>query len=271
MLTFIVPVRHPANARDWNQSMRLLTQTLCSIARQQHPAWRAVVVANHEADLPVLPAGVEVERVDFPANPLHQRGSADIETFYDAFRLDKGRRVLAGMLRDPRGGHYMIVDDDDMVSDRLAGYVAERPDEYGWVLRRGYLWEEGRRYVYLHPRFSRVCGTSHIVRADLYRLPERLAAADEDYVRRMLGSHKAIEGELAKAGTPLAPLPFPAAVYRIGHPGAHSQSGGLFRTTFFTDSGRKSLAGLMRAVCRLRPLSARLADEFFPAPMQRLE
>lgn len=65
--------------------------------------------------------------------------------------------------------------------------------------------------MYLHPDFSRFCGTSHIVRADLYAVPERFEEASESFVKRMLGSHVFIEEHLRASGSPLAPLPFPGA------------------------------------------------------------
>jgi hypothetical protein len=263
MLTFVVPIRHPANATNWSESMRRLQQTLRSVAAQRHPAWRAVVVANDGADLPPLPDGVGVVRVGFAPNPRHDRRSADQETVYDAFRLDKGRRVLAGMLRAPGATHFMILDDDDLVSERLAGFVAAHADANGWFLQEGYVWEDGGRVVYRHPRFSRLCGSSHIVRADLYRLPSRMEEADEGWIKRTLGSHRFIHEDLERAGTPLAPLPFPGAVYRIGHSGAHSQSGGLLRTFLLTRDLLASPRALLATAARLRPLTRTLRDEFF--------
>ena len=65
------------------------------------------------------------------------------------------------------------------------------------------------------------------MRTDLYQAPKSAEAAGDDYLRTMLGSHIMIEGILRARGTPLAPLPFPAAIYRVGHSGAHSASGGL--------------------------------------------
>ena len=94
----------------------------------------------------------------------------------------------------------------------------------GWVLRSGYIWTEGGRLLFLHPKFSKHSGTSHIVRSDLYRLPESAETADGDYLRTMLGSHMKIEKLLAARGTPLAELPFPGAIYRVGHAGSHSHS-----------------------------------------------
>jgi hypothetical protein len=108
--------------------------TIRSIAAQDDKRWHAVIVANHGADLPELPEGFDVCRVDFPPNQIHQQGDASKEDFYNAFRIDKGRRVLAGMLHARDCGHFMIVDDDDFVSRRLTGLAASEPGANGLVL-----------------------------------------------------------------------------------------------------------------------------------------
>ncbi len=121
-ITFIIPIRHQLNAKNWSELRANLTQTVKSIANQDFDGWRAIIVANHGADLPPLPPGFTVERVDFPPNRLHEQGNADKQSFYDAFRIDKGRRVLAGMLRAKPSDYFMIVDDDDFVSNRLSRF-----------------------------------------------------------------------------------------------------------------------------------------------------
>jgi len=75
--------------------MEYLRQTARSIAMQTSALWQAVVIASQEASLPALPPGVDVVRVDYPPNPLYVRGNREKEPFYEAVRLDKGRRVLA--------------------------------------------------------------------------------------------------------------------------------------------------------------------------------
>jgi hypothetical protein len=263
VLTFVVAVRHPRNSPDWPREMEYLRQTVRSLARQKSTEWRAIVVANREADLPPLPRGVEVVRVDHPPNPLYVRGSQDKESFYEAVRLDKGRRLLAGLMHAERRGHFMTVDDDDLVSDRLAEFVAANPDACGWFVSEGYFWSDGGRIVYRTSQFSKWCGSSLIVRADLYGLPAREADASETYVKRMLGSHIFIADDLARAGTPLTPLPFPGAIYRIGHRGAHSQSSRLLAMVFLKKQVLSDPHALVDNVLRLRPLTRAVRDEFF--------
>jgi hypothetical protein len=264
LLTFIIPIRHQANAKNWAALKANLVQTLRSIAGQSDPRWRGVIVANHGADLPPLPAGFSVIHVDFPPNALHEKGSAPLEQIYQAFRMDKGRRVLAGLIAAGPQGHVMVVDDDDFVSNRLVSFVAQNASSNGWFLRQGYVWSPNDSLVYRDQDFSHICGTSHIIRADLYAIPARIEDAPTDYIQRMLGSHVQIAPALAASGHPLEPLPFAGAIYRIGHPGAHSKSWGLI--------GKCLLPGLMRGpvefarrLSRLTRLSPGLRAEFFGA------
>jgi len=262
-LTFIIPVRHQANAKNWAQLKGNLSQTLRSLSQQTNPNWKAIIVANYGADLPELPPRVEVAWVDFAPNPLHEKGVVDQETFYDAFRIDKGRRVLSGMLQAGKTRYFMIVDDDDFVSRKMTQFVIDNDDANGWYVDDGYIWQESSSYLYRYSGFSKLCGTSHVIRSDLYQLPKTFEEASEEYIKRMLGSHIFIDKFLREAGTPLSPLPFAGAVYRVGHPGAHSKSKGVFTQYFMHKWLLWSPGELARRLIRLKYLSQGLRTDFF--------
>jgi hypothetical protein len=263
ILTFIIPVRHQDNAPSWQNVKRHLSDTILSISRQQGDGWKAIIVANQGAELPDIPKGFEVTRVDFPPNKLYTQGNAEQEDFYDAFRIDKGRRVLAAMLQAGEIGHVMIVDDDDFISRRLTSFVRANPEANGWYIRDGYIWSDGGRLLYRSADFFRLCGTSHIVRADLYQIPPSLEAADETYIRRMLGSHRFICDYLDAAGTPLAPLPFIGAVYRTGHAESYIGSSTILKQYFLRKDLLKTPRELARRALRLKLKNRRIEQEFF--------
>lgn len=262
-LTFVVPVRHPANSRDWGQQLENLRQTIASIAAQDHPGWRAVIVANTGVDLSPLPAGFEVERVEFSPNPMHDRKDLPQAAIFDAFRLDKGRRALAGALRARQSRYLMIMDDDDFVSRKLTGFVAAHDGGNGWAFKDGYVWGDGGRWILRNPAFSDLCGTSHIVRTDLYRLPASLADAEIDYVKHMLGSHRFIAARLKAAGAPLSPLPFRGAVYRVGHSGAHSGSRNILSQFVLNRRALRRPWESLLNLTRVGLMTQALRDEFF--------
>ena len=262
IITFIIPVRHQENAKNWQLLKKNLTQTIHSISQQDGDAWKAVIVANYGADLPALPTRFEIKWVDFHPNPMHDQGQGDRESFHEAFRIDKGRRVLAGMLHASEMGHVMVVDDDDFVSRKILPFVSRHSERNGWYIRDGYVWGEDDHFVYKRNDFSTICGTSHIIRADLYQLPDTIDSATDQYIRSMLGSHLFIHQHLDASGTPLEALPFPGAVYRVGHAGAHSQSSGVLREYFYKKSLLKRPDKFCQHVLRLRPLTAALRSEF---------
>lgn len=263
LVTFVIPVRHQDNARDWSLVKANLSQTMASISNQTHHDWRGIIVANHGADLPDLPQGIDVERVAFPPNEMHERGGGCIEDFRDAFRADKGRRVLQGMLGAPDSGFFMIVDDDDFVSARIVQFVAEQPDANGWMIDRGYLWDDGGKLLLGHDDFNHVCGTSLIIRSDLYGLPDRFEHASLDWIKSMLGSHHRIADILAARGTPLAKLPFRGAVYRVAHSGSHSRTPSLLASYFMSWRALKRPRRMFRYARKLRVVGNIEKREFF--------
>lgn len=266
LLTFIIPVRHPENAKNWGLLKAKLVQTIASIAAQSHPDWRAIIVANHGADIPPLPESFSVTRVNFPPNNMHDRGNASEADFLDAFRIDKGRRVLAGMLEARDSRFFMIVDDDDFVSARLAEFVAGHDQENGWVINDGYVWDDGGSLLFATDAFNNVCGTSLIIRSDLYGLPASLEAADPEWIKTMLGSHKRVLLALEQQKTPLRPLPFKGAIYRVGQSGSHSGVGSFLRTYFFSRRTMVRPWLFFGNLLKLRFISKEITDEFFGAP-----
>jgi len=265
-IAFIIPIRHPKNARNWALQKHFLIQTVNAIAAQDQAGWTAVVVANAGSDLPDLPANVHVKWVDFPPNQFHERGQTSEDTFKDAFRFDKGRRVLAGLLETVGYEYVMVVDDDDLVSNRLAGMVAARSGEAGWYFEKGYAWDDGGNVVYLLSDFSRICGSSHIVRREFLEVPEKFEHATPDYIKTVLGSHMSYAGQLAKFDRIMKPLPFPGAVYRVNHQGSHSQTPSVLRRFVFNRTTLANPAMLISRISNLRPVSRNIRAEFTLVP-----
>lgn len=267
LVTFIIPVRHQDNARDWSLLKANLVQTVASIANQTNGAWRGVIVANEGADLPELPERFAVEWVTFPPNDMHERGPGAKEDFYEAFRIDKGRRVLKGMLRARDSRFFMIVDDDDFVSARIVEHVAENRDANGWTIDRGYVWDDGGRLLLGYDDFNHLCGTSLIVRSDLYGLPDAFEQASPEWIKSMLGSHIRIADILAERGTPLATLPFRGAVYRVAHKGSHSKTPSLLVKYFLNWAALKRPRQWLRNAGKLRLVGEAAKREFFGTPL----
>jgi hypothetical protein len=263
LLTFLIPVRHPANARDWSRLKANLAQTVKSIAAQTNDDWQGLIVANEGSDLPPLPERFSVEWVRFLPNDLHDKGRSSRDDYLDAFRLDKGRRVLKGMLRAQDSRYFMIVDDDDFVNFRITRFVAEHAGENGWYVDRGYVWNDGGRFLLKHDHFNGVCGTSLIIRSDNYGFPKKFEDASPDFIKLMLGGHLGVPRLMADYGKPLAPLPFRGAIYRVGQVGSHSQTPSILRKYFLNRESIRHPRELLRKLMGLRVMGDTVKQEFF--------
>ncbi len=259
-LIFVIPVQHQDAIPDVALQKRYLAQTLTSIAAQTVPDWECVIVANTGADLPDLPPGCRVRFVDLPRAHLPDRATR-LEAYYDAIRNDKGQRIYAGMHDAAPESHIMAVDSDDFVNRRLAELVLANRGTPGWNLEQGYVWSGGS-WCYLQPDFHQMCGTSHIIRRDLYGVLERAGQIDIDAVKRRLGSHIFIHHDLAAAGQPLPPLPFPGAVYRIGNSQSASGTGKLFGAMTPPRRFVRHPLSSARRLLRYRRVTTTLRNEF---------
>jgi hypothetical protein len=116
--------------------------------------------------------------------------------------------------------------------------------------------------------YSGYCGSSLIVRGDLYNLPDRIEDASEDYIKEWLGGHVRIKQLLRAAGHPLAPLPFDGGIYRVGHRNSHSNSGSLWRYFFLNPKYVVRPKRLWQNIKGLRKVPRAMKVEFFGTSAQ---
>jgi hypothetical protein len=225
VLGLVTSLPHPANCASYRARSELLVGTLRSVLRQRDPDIHVVVVANEppECDLPADDR-VEVVRVPFPpsSSPLGKPSLQGIE-------IDKGAKLSVGTSRVLARGaqHVMWVDSDDFIHRDIASYAAAHPDEYGWYFDSGYFHiRGGRRVTTVLSEYHQRNGTSHVIRGDILGVPPDLApdlTRDEvlDVVGReratqTMGRHRPVVEFFRAQGTPLAPFPFPAAIWELG-------------------------------------------------------
>lgn len=204
MIVFVVPLQSPAASRDWANVSRLAERTLRSVCRQSCSDFRVILVCNErprgDYDHPALTV---LER-DFPLpGPTTEERMGD-----------KGRKLHHALVHARQWApfHFMSVDADDCVSRRLAALSKDSPEAPGWFFEKGYMHDEGSRFLYLRENFHLACGTSHIARCTADDLPASLDDSEERFWPLKYG-HTTLEQFLRGRGTPLAPLPFPGAIY----------------------------------------------------------
>ncbi|MBV8900853.1 MAG: glycosyltransferase family 2 protein [Verrucomicrobia bacterium] len=204
MLYFIVPLKSRAASHDWERVSRLCRRTLASLYQQTSPQFRIFLVCTDVPTGLASHARLEIVQENFP--PPAPNKQAQI--------ADKAAKVRRGLIavRERGGGFVMGVDADDLVHHDLAALTAAQPQTNGWMIRSGYSYSEGSRWLECHNDFHLRCGSSHIIRLAPEELPDDLAGPAENcFVLRH--GHHGIAAYLAGIGRPLGVVPFPGAIY----------------------------------------------------------
>lgn len=266
MLAFVIPLRHPASSRCWKLVIERLNETLRSV-QACAAGGRAitVLVVNREAELPVVPGSVTVLRVDYPPPAISVfYGEVDDSLRKKALHTDKGLKIAAGMIRarDLGACYVMPVDADDVVSTRLPEFVAAGDGAPGWHVTQGWLLPVGARLGLLLTDFDQWCGTCMITRIDLLNLKDDPEQMDPALVRSWFGHHRDLVPDLRGRGHDIRPVPFPAAIYRIGHSESNYGRGSLIKEVFTPSKIRRNPARALGRVRRLHWLGSRQLAEF---------
>lgn len=239
-INYIVPIKHPSRIAEPDLFVRLLGQTLSTIARQQNT--RAIILSITEGTpLPALPQMARV--ITSASDEAIDTASADsLQGYYARVRSDKGLRVSRAFetIAD-RSDFMMVVDDDDLIHPELSEYVGQHDDGKcsGFVISKGYTLNIGTNRMAELDRFDIACGSSLIIRADRFQYRAGLTGADRDDAIAELGSHVLIPKTLRKKKDALRDIPFRAAIYRMGNPNAtQGEISKQFSTHMTTDSRR---------------------------------
>ncbi len=167
---------------------------------------------------------------------------------------DKGRKLLHGLkTAEEKHDLVMFVDADDLISSKLVDWVKSNPQFDAWYLYWGYIHRQGRPWVFKDFGFHHLCGSSIIVRRR--HLDSMIEADGEEAAIEWLGRHNSLFQRLQEVGSSLCRVPFPAALYRVGH-GENNDTG-------------ERLSSWKRQLLRVpscRWLSPPLRQEFFGQP-----
>ena len=200
--------------------------------------------------------------VDFEPNKYFDKDRHCIEQVHDFVRLDKGKRVLAGMKSRPESDYYMVVDDDDFIHRDLVRFVEQSSPQNGWYIDKGYVWTESSKLVYKCFFFDQLCGTSLIVKNELYNPQSLDYDKNERDIKERLGSHVLLKQLLANEGKSLSPLPFFGATYRIGNINAHSKSTNIFATFVFPNIAKRKYLRALKALSCIRFCTKKIRYNF---------
>lgn len=209
MLTFCIPLKSKQVSNNWDNTTRLFNQTLYSAYNQTCSDFK-ILVACHE--IPDLYHNYD-KRVEFliSDNPIPQNP--------DEMMLDKGWKVhlMSLRLKELGAGYTMVLDSDDLVSNKLAEYVKENPKKNGFISKYGYVYNEGDYYLKKMAYLYRTCGSCTIINYSIEDLPENMPRNfyDGEIERKWIirKCHRDIPKYLKSVGRKLSILPFPSTIY----------------------------------------------------------
>lgn len=244
MVRFIVPLQSPQASANWSKVSRLCNITLQSIINQTTDDFEVVLVCNEPPENFKPHHKIKVVHTDLPP----PNGGGEIRM------ADKWKKVRIGLAyyQGKSDAWYMVVDADDRVSKHLARFVNEQNYKPGWYVDRGYVYDYGFPWVYVHDRLDLICGTSSVVYCPSGLLPTgHEDKADANYIVRY--GHTRIKSYFDEQGTPLKPMPFSGSVY-MTHTGEN-------HTRYFY-LGIQSMREQLKRLLKIRPLTKRIKDEY---------
>lgn len=222
MIYFGIPLRSRHASKNWEQVTRVFNRTLHSVYRQTDPDFK-IIVACH--DIPEITFDIDNRVIFLVADTPYPKDSYEM-------MLDKGWKIsmIAQKIREFGGGYAMMVDSDDLISNRIAGYVKAHPNENGFLSQYGYIYNEGFTYAKRVLALHRICGSCAIVNYSVDDLPPAMpenlwddTPKDKWIVRK---SHRIIPDTLKQAGRPLSVMPFPTTMYLRNTGDNHSMLNG---------------------------------------------
>jgi hypothetical protein len=206
MLVFIIPLKSPKVASSWQLVTQLFERCIRSVCQQNSPDFKAIVVCNEKPKINFSHPNLIFIEQNFPIPDAN----------YPAKEFDRTRKIVTGILRAKELGatHIMAVDADDCVSKYLTQFVIDRSQKPGWIIKRGYYYQEGNKLIRIMRKgFDSYCGTSTIVRTDLYNFDKM---SDRDVLCNIFYKHyrhREIQKTIEEKGFRLEPLPFEGAIY----------------------------------------------------------
>ena len=276
-LAFLIPFASRRVKSKWNIACAHLRQTLRSIQNSSSGNYR-VVVAGHE--LPEFDVSFD-SRFHFLS--LNHPTPSD-RNYTPALGLDKLTKIAAAWnyakpTWNPK--YVMKLDADDLVSSKLIGWLDNANDEAGYLIRHGWAWRSGSRYLLQRTEyFDQICGSCLIIRSDVAdktgpfltecegvpadRGISSFAASNErsanpgSRISTLLLNDACARfaAQFAYLGHRLSTVPFSAVVYRTGNP--DSVEGGIRQRTRQTQTLRMLAGGIRRT----RFITKALRQEF---------
>jgi hypothetical protein len=272
---FLVPFASRKVKPKWEIACAHLRQTLRSIQNSSNGNY-CVVVAGHEA--PYFDVCFD-SRFQFLSlnHPVLSHENYHVSLVRDKLTKIAAAWEYAKQTWNP--SYVMKLDADDFISSKLTAWLDNKGGEAGYLMKHGWVWHSGSRFIERTEYLDRVCGSCLIIRSDLadrngpfltemegvpFDEASSTFAATDHYslvpgsgISTLLlnDSHQRCAAQFAYLGHELATIPFDAVVYRTGNPDSSSRFGGFWRPKCTV----RMLVGRIR---RTRFITQTLREEF---------
>jgi len=246
MLLTITPFIADGVANDWPKAVACLERTLGSILGNPEKDLRAMVICQ---DRP--PLKIKDNRYLFLKTRQSKPNKQDVIAKYQDIGIKTVEAFEAARELSPE--YVMIVDADDLISNRLVSYVYQRPNFDAFCLKTGYEWREGSSHFTLRPVFNQVCGPAFV-----WRFNQRLFRAwlGKIYTKRICDQgHNLVEAAMDAEGFRVDKIYKPKAVYVTGH--VNNMYEAFQRLTI-----KRRIKDLVRSPWRNQKLTQDLKTEF---------
>jgi hypothetical protein len=214
---FCIPLMPKANAGDWGQVCRVFQQTIRSLENQRNQNFKVLLAAQ---DLPDFFPEIDLDIVH-----IHTPWTVEDDKSHKLRDKRWKKTSLLRYVRQAGGGYVMMLDADDLVSDRLVEYVLQDRNENGYIIENGYAYDWKADLIAPIPgvwgkTFDSVCGSCSVIYFKPEDLPPPTArdpSEDGLYLAAKLKQHAQWKHVMEDARRPLEVIPFPGAVYVLNH------------------------------------------------------
>lgn len=274
-VVFLIPFASGKVRPEWPRACKYLQQTLGSIRNSTSENYRVVVAGSEE---PQLEMGFD-SRIHFL---LFERPFPSHPDRRVALRLDKLAKIDAAWKYaksnwQPR--YAMKLDADDFISSKLVGWLDDCAMEAGYLIRCGWIWHSGSRYLIERTEYlDRTCGSCLIIRSDLadrtgpfltqvegavldetsssFAATDHYSLVPDSGITTLLlnDTHQRYVAQFLYLGFELRTLPFDAVIYRVSSDSVSDVSGGR--------ASKVNLRKTLGAIRRTRFITQKLRKEF---------
>ena len=220
MFVFAICLISKQVCRDWARVEMLLNGTLESIFNSKNKSFK-VYIACHEIPETSYNNDPRLEyiQVDFPPMMGNNRPMVD--------KILKYKAIGVRAKQEHDECYLMLMDADDLVSNRLVDYVYRKPDKYGYAITKGFEYDFDKKKISTCPRFNLLCGSSIILHVYSDDLPDQLNVDDDlgdTYYETIIYNGHRESFSISKDiyNRPLRKIPFRAGIYIINNGENHT-------------------------------------------------